>query len=101
MYDCIPHLAHFVHKFTGKERDMESGLDNFGARYDASTMGRFMTPDPLLNSGHPSNPQTWKLGNSWTEGTFTSCSGLGNEGKARLAEIRGRFLGTSPLLWDE
>jgi RHS repeat-associated protein len=32
-------------KFTGKERDTESGLDNFGARYYASTMGRFMTPD--------------------------------------------------------
>jgi RHS repeat-associated protein len=35
------------YKFTGKERDSESGLDNFGARYNASTMGRFMTPDPL------------------------------------------------------
>jgi len=33
------------HKFTGKERDAESGLDNFGARYDSSTLGRFMTPD--------------------------------------------------------
>ena len=44
---------------TGKERDAESGLDNFGARYNASTMGRFMTPDPLLNSGRPSSPQTW------------------------------------------
>ena len=47
------------HHFTGKERDAESGLDNFGARYNASTMGRFMTPDPLLNSGHPGSPQTW------------------------------------------
>jgi RHS repeat-associated protein len=45
--------------FTGKERDSESGLDNFGARYNASTMGRFMTPDPMLNSGKPWNPQTW------------------------------------------
>lgn len=35
-----------AYKFTGKERDTESGLDNFGARYDASSMGRFMTPDP-------------------------------------------------------
>jgi RHS repeat-associated protein len=31
--------------FTGKERDSESGLDNFGARYFASSMGRFMIPD--------------------------------------------------------
>lgn len=34
-------------KFTGKERDSESGLDNFGARYDSSQYGRFMTPDPV------------------------------------------------------
>jgi RHS repeat-associated protein len=32
-------------KFTGKERDTESGLDMFGARYYGSSLGRFMTPD--------------------------------------------------------
>jgi RHS repeat-associated protein len=31
--------------FTGKERDAESGSDYFGARYYASNMGRFMSPD--------------------------------------------------------
>ena len=31
--------------FTGKERDSESGLDYFGARYYGSSMGRFMSPD--------------------------------------------------------
>jgi RHS repeat-associated protein len=31
--------------FTGKQRDSETGLDNFGARYDSSQYGRFMTPD--------------------------------------------------------
>ncbi len=31
--------------FTGKERDSESGNDYFGARYYASSMGRFMSPD--------------------------------------------------------
>jgi RHS repeat-associated protein len=31
--------------FTGKEHDTETGLENFGARYDSSSMGRFMTPD--------------------------------------------------------
>jgi len=30
---------------TGKERDTESGLDYFGARYYASNMGRWMSPD--------------------------------------------------------
>ena len=33
------------YKFTGKEHDTESGSDYFGARYYASSMGRFMTPD--------------------------------------------------------
>ena len=33
------------YKFTGKERDTESQLDYFGARYHASSLGRFMTPD--------------------------------------------------------
>jgi len=33
------------HKFTGKERDSESGLDYFGARHNASSLGRWMSPD--------------------------------------------------------
>jgi len=33
------------HKSTGKERESETGLDHAGARYNASKMGRFMTPD--------------------------------------------------------
>lgn len=48
------------YKFTGKERDAESGLDNFGARYMASTMGRFMQTDPDSASPlHLVNPQRW------------------------------------------
>jgi RHS repeat-associated protein len=31
--------------YTGKERDAESGLDYFGARYYKSNMGRWMSPD--------------------------------------------------------
>jgi RHS repeat-associated protein len=47
--------------FTGKERDMESGLDNFGARYNSSNLGRFMSPDPGNISGllYQSDPQSW------------------------------------------
>jgi RHS repeat-associated protein len=44
---------------TGKERDAETGLDYFGARYLSSAQGRFTSPDPLLNSGRPDNPQSW------------------------------------------
>jgi RHS repeat-associated protein len=49
------------YKFTGKERDPESGLDYFGARYYGSNMGRWMSPDwaanatavPYANFGDP------------------------------------------------
>ena len=37
------------YKFTGQERDGESGLDNFGARYYSNVTGRFMTPDWSLS----------------------------------------------------
>ena len=50
----------------GKERDTESGLDYFGARYYASTMGRYMSHDWSTNpTGVPyadlHNPQTLNL----------------------------------------
>ncbi|MBI3662049.1 MAG: hypothetical protein HY234_03240 [Acidobacteria bacterium] len=44
------------YKFTGKERDAESGLDFFDARYYGSNFGRFMSPDLL--GGHLEDPQT-------------------------------------------
>jgi RHS repeat-associated protein len=48
------------YKFTGKERDSESGLDQFGARYYGSTMGRFTSPDPkLITARHFGFPQKW------------------------------------------
>jgi RHS repeat-associated protein len=49
-------------RYTGKERDSESGLDNFGARYDSSQYGRFMTPDLANIAGdldESGNPQSW------------------------------------------
>ena len=33
------------YKFTGKERDPETGVDYFFARYYSSALGRFLTPD--------------------------------------------------------
>ncbi len=52
--------------FTGKQRDSESGLDYFGARFNASSLGRFMTPDwsanlePVPRADYE-NPQTLNL----------------------------------------
>ena len=49
IYDSSSSFVHscgfWPSRFTGKERDAESGLDYFGARYYASTMGRFLSPD--------------------------------------------------------
>ena len=49
------------YKFTGKERDTETSLDEFGARYYDSSLGRFMIPDwaakptavPYASVGNP------------------------------------------------
>jgi len=41
---------------TGKYRDGETGFDYFGARYYNSSLGRFLTPDPL--GGDIYNPQS-------------------------------------------
>ncbi len=46
-------------QFTRKERDLETGLDYFGARYYASTQGRFTSVDPLMASGMAVDPQSW------------------------------------------
>jgi RHS repeat-associated protein len=46
-------------KFTSKERDNETGLDYFGARYYGSMQGRFTSPDEFLNSGRIESPQSW------------------------------------------
>src|SRR5205823_14296022 len=45
-------------KFTQKERDNETGLDYFLARYFASSQGRFTSPDNIAYS-KTVDPQTW------------------------------------------
>ena len=46
-------------KFTGKERDNETGLDYFQARYFSGAGGRFTSVDPENASGDPADPQSW------------------------------------------
>lgn len=46
-------------KFTGYERDVETGLDFAQARYFSSVQGRFTSVDPLMSSGTVYDPQTW------------------------------------------
>jgi RHS repeat-associated protein len=47
-------------RFTGKERDPETGLDYFGARYYGSKIGRFTTVDPVYTwRENLVDPQRW------------------------------------------
>jgi RHS repeat-associated protein len=55
------------HLFTAKERDEESGLDYFLARYYSGSMGRFTSVDPANAGAASSNPQSWN-GYSYTLG---------------------------------
>jgi RHS repeat-associated protein len=48
-------------KFTSKERDPESGNDNFGARFYSSNLGRFMSPDPDGAGSLEQDPQSWNM----------------------------------------
>ncbi len=48
-------------RFTAKERDAESGLDYFGARYYGSALGRFTSPDPEGISSTIRDPQSWNM----------------------------------------
>jgi RHS repeat-associated protein len=75
-----------------------------GKRYFGSSLGRFMTPDPLLNSGQPWNPQSWNryayVENNplrYTDPTglyrFGNCSGTKEQCKADQQRY------TEPVFW--
>lgn len=57
-----PQLSDGDHyKYSGKERDAETNLDYFGARYYGNALDRFSTPDPgqVSGFGHLDDPQAW------------------------------------------
>jgi RHS repeat-associated protein len=54
-------MRHAATGFTGKERDAETGLDYFGARYFSAAQGRFTSPDAPLIDQDPADPQSWNL----------------------------------------
>lgn len=61
MHSCMTEFDICASRYTGKERDAESGNDYFGARYLASSMGRWMSPDLPFADQNPDNPQSWNL----------------------------------------
>jgi RHS repeat-associated protein len=71
-------------RFTGKERDVESGNDYLGARYYESSMGRWMSPDwSKTPTGVPyadlSNPQTLNLYSYVNNNPLSRTDGSGHD----------------------
>jgi RHS repeat-associated protein len=106
------------HFFTGKQRDTESNLDYFGARYYSSTLGIFMTPEYSMNSAIMELPQTWNkynyeydrpLDGSDPDGRCPPCvgaiiggvaEGLVDLGK-QLVNNGGQLTGSNGVKWGE
>ena len=64
-------------RFTGQERDDDTTLDYFLARYYSGTQGRFGSPDPGNAGANPGDPQSWN-GYAYVSGnplTYTDPSG--------------------------
>ena len=55
----LPATTADFRQFTGQELDTETGLDFFQARYLASGLGRFLSPDPGNAGADFTNPQSW------------------------------------------
>ncbi|HXN27085.1 MAG TPA: RHS repeat-associated core domain-containing protein [Candidatus Acidoferrales bacterium] len=61
-----------TYDFTGKERELESKLDNFEARYASGNIGRFMSPDwsagptrvPYADFGDPQTLNLYSFANN-------------------------------------
>jgi RHS repeat-associated protein len=56
-------FANDKYKFTGKERDVETGYDYFGARYYDSRIGRWLQVDPLADKYPGWSPYNYTLNN--------------------------------------
>jgi RHS repeat-associated protein len=98
------------YKFTGKERDTESGLDNFGARYYSSSMGRFSSPDPSgLMYADLTDPQSLNLYSyvrnnpltntdptgmecMWDDGSYDSADDPDSGGQGKCSNLGGTWL---------
>jgi len=51
--------ADLTHRFTGHERDLQTGYDYMHYRFYGSTLGRFLKPDLVV--ANAADPQSWNL----------------------------------------
>jgi RHS repeat-associated protein len=84
-------------RFTGKERDAETGLDYFGARYYSARLGRFTTVDPVYTwRENLVDPQRW---NRYAYGRNNALRYIDPDGK-QVAEAL-RQLGQQIETWPD
>lgn len=92
------------YKFTGKERDPETGCDYFGARYYCNPIGRFITADwaasptavPYANFG---NPQSLNL-YSYVKNNPTTFGDPDGHCETTCQILKGVAIGATKFLWN-
>jgi RHS repeat-associated protein len=96
-YDRSPLFVHLANRFTSKERDSETGLDFFGARYFSSAQGRFTSADEPLVDQCARDPQSWNLYSygrnnplRYTDPTGQACVVGSNAKKATTTAVASR-----------
>ncbi|HAM73307.1 MAG TPA: hypothetical protein DCM86_16865 [Verrucomicrobiales bacterium] len=80
--------------FVQKERDRETGFDQFGARYLASTSGRFLSVDPVGSGLEPPSPEAKAL--FWGHPQAQAAYAYGGNNPLRWVDRMGRDI-TTPL----
>ena len=76
-------------KFSAKEKDAESGLYYFGARYYDPTIYRFLSPDPVIPTEKVLyNPQRWNLYGYCQNNPVCYLDSYGEDSKYYLKIIR-------------
>jgi RHS repeat-associated protein len=78
------------YKFTGKERDTESQLDDFGARFYTSNYGRFLSADESKYA-HAPDPQTWNLYTYVANNPLNAVDPTGHDPDASLSYAEHRY----------
>lgn len=89
-------------RFAGKERDTETGLNYFGARYYGNWRGRFTTVDPVLEIEHAvAEPQLWNRYTYVTNNPLRYTDPTGRERAGMLLDQDVRDLVAGRITRDE
>jgi RHS repeat-associated protein len=81
---------------SGKERDQETGLDYFGARYYSGAQGRWTSPDEPFEDQFVNNPQSWNLYSYVRNNPIARIDSQGRGGLEAVANSAEEFFEQSP-----